>query len=76
MESKSTDAFILTEMHLEGDFQQILQKKLFIDNGPENQPHQPAKGRVGMLLSPKLAKGRIDCLLEDHYPEELRDLCA
>ncbi len=43
-------------MHLEGDFQKILpRKQLFIHHGPEKQPHQGAKGGVGVILSPELA---------------------
>jgi hypothetical protein len=56
MENKKIDAFILMETHLEGDFQHILPKnQLFIHHGPENQPHQGAKGGVGVILSPELA---------------------
>jgi hypothetical protein len=57
MDEKKIDAFILTETHLEGDFQKTLpRKQLFIHHGPENQPRQGAKGGVGVILSPALAK--------------------
>jgi hypothetical protein len=53
---KSIDAFILTETHLEGNFQSILPlNQLFICHGPEKQPTQGAKGGVGVILSPELA---------------------
>jgi hypothetical protein len=56
MDEKKIDAFILTETHLEGDFQKTLpRKQLFIHHGPENQPRQGAKGGVGKILSPVLA---------------------
>ncbi len=55
MEKKNIDAFILTEMHLEGDFQNFLPRnQLFIHHRPEKQPLQGAKGGVGVILSPEL----------------------
>jgi hypothetical protein len=57
MEEKKIDAFILTETHLEGDFQKVLpRKQIFIHHGPETQPRQGAKGGIGIILSPELTK--------------------
>ena len=55
MESKSIDAFMIQEMHLEGDFFKILLKgQLLIHHGPNVQPHQGAKGGVAIILSPEM----------------------
>jgi len=55
MESKSIDAFVIKETHLNGDFIKILPKgQLFFLHGPNVQPHQGAKGGVAIILSPEM----------------------
>jgi len=48
---KKINAFLIQEMHLEGDYmKQLPEGKILIHHGPEIQPSQGAKGRVAIIL--------------------------
>ena len=56
MVAKSIDAYMLQEMHLEGNFTKILPSGHFlIHHGPDTQPRQGAKGGIAIILSPETA---------------------
>jgi hypothetical protein len=56
MKKKNLDAMLITETHLEGDFERILPKgQLLIHHGPRVQPSLGAKGGVAVILSEDLA---------------------
>jgi len=57
MGSKSIDAYMLQETHLQGDFIMYLPKRqLMIHHGPKSQPNQGANGGITIFLSPKMTK--------------------
>ena len=50
MDKKKINAFLIQEMHLEGDYmKQLPGGKILIHHGPETQPKQGAKGRVAII---------------------------
>ncbi len=52
MEKKNLDALLVTEIHLEGEFQKLLPRgQLLIHHGPKEQPSHGAKGGVAVILS-------------------------
>ena len=51
MDKKKIGAFLIQEMHLEGDYmKQLPGGKILIHHGPETQPKQGAKGGVAIIL--------------------------
>ena len=57
MDKKKIDAFLIQEMHLEGDYmKQLPGGKILIHHGPETQPKQGAKGRVAIIWSAEMDK--------------------
>ena len=60
MDTKSIDAYMLQETHLEGDFITYLQKgQLVINHGPESQPKQSTKEGIAIIVSPVMAENWI-----------------
>jgi len=56
MVAKSINAYMLHEMHLDGNFIKIHPTGHLIPHGPDMQPCQGAKGRIAIIFLPKMAE--------------------